>query len=527
MNILIATREINDLRLLQRLAEEKKAEVGLECEFSEAIRLLKKEDTDIFICEAELAGEEGIHSLVHLREQGMRFILVFIYSEENIMLLKYLEMLGEVFFLKSPVSEEQAERLLKQLIGKAAEAKHIRMIERENHYWESHKKLIQQQFWMRFLNGQMSLDPADFIREAGDCGIEMKLGDTYQIGVLSRKLIRERNTKVEKETRKILLAFANQWFQRSEADFVILEQLRPLVIVRNMPKDEFIYLCEGLIRAIGEEKEIPLCIYYDADIFCENIFSSVLYTMAAEKEDLEEKVGIYPAVQGMIRKKEEISVPMPGRLEELLKNGQWEQVLQIIRNELLEQTARGEITGSDLKAMRLDMKQMIYSVLKEKSIPAHTVFMSSDLKELDINAHISIESFLAWLRASFEKMPIEKGELTAMEAVRNYIREHIREEISRETIAEAFYMNADYLGRLYKKETGESLGNYIISEKMKEAGKMLTTTDLSIGEVCAALGYGNFSHFSKLFKKITGFTPREYRKHFLRDNMEKSGNLKN
>ena len=88
-------------------------------------------------------------------------------------------------------------------------------------------------------------------------------------------------------------------------------------------------------------------------------------------------------------------------------------------------------------------------------------------------------------------------------------------------------MNADYLGRLYKKETGESLGNYIISEKMKEAGKMLTTTDLSIGEVCAALGYGNFSHFSKLFKKITGFTPREYRNHFLRDNMEKSGNLKN
>ena len=48
MNILIATREINDLRLLQRLAEEKKAEVGLECEFSEAIRPVSYTHLDVY-----------------------------------------------------------------------------------------------------------------------------------------------------------------------------------------------------------------------------------------------------------------------------------------------------------------------------------------------------------------------------------------------------------------------------------------------------------------------------------------------
>ena len=97
------------------------------------------------------------------------------------------------------------------------------------------------------------------------------------------------------------------------------------------------------------------------------------------------------------------------------------------------------------------------------------------------------------------------------EAVRNYVKEHIREEISREMIAEALYMNADYLGRLFKRETGQSLGNYIIEEKMKEACRLLISTRKSVGEISTELGYGNFSHFSKLFKKITGCTPREYR----------------
>lgn len=383
---------------------------------------------------------------------------------------------------------------------RVGERQHLARLERHHHYWESHKRLIQQQFWMRLCNGQTSLDPSDFLKEAEDSGIEMKLSDTYQIGVLSRKLIRVRNTEIEKETRTILLDFANKWFRKQRADYIILEQLRPLLIVRNMPKDEFLYQCKGLIREISREREIPLCIYYDADIFCENIFSSVVYIMAAEKEDLEEEPGVYPAVQSMIRKKEEIDVLIPGHTEEFLRNGHYGQVLQNIRVFLNEQSVKGMISGSYLRAMRLDMSQIIYSVLKEKSIPAHKVMMEPGLKELEVNAHISIDSFLGWIEALFHCMP-ENKTVPVNEAVRNYVKEHIREEISREMIAEALYMNADYLGRLFKRETGQSLGNYIIEEKMKEACRLLISTRKSVGEISTELGYGNFSHFSKLFKK--------------------------
>ncbi|MDO5422237.1 MAG: helix-turn-helix transcriptional regulator [Eubacteriales bacterium] len=512
MKILILTQNLQDLRLLQKLLEihpEEEAEIYLEWNPKEAEQILKRQEMDIVICEASLNGQFDLLKKFCCQEDHPELIALF--KDNDGELLSQLEELPGIFFLKSPVEREKAERILELAKKQVVKKQYVRKMERYNHYRESHKRMIQNQFWMRFCSGQISLDPSSFIKEAENAGVAIELGDIYQIGVLSRKLIRDRNTEIEKKTRTVLLDFANKWFKKSGAEYFILEQLRPLLIVRNMPKEEFLYQCKGLIREIYREAEMPLCIYYDADIYCEKIFSSVLSIMAAEKEDMEDTTGIYPASQFLGRKREEIDVLLPGYTEEFLRTGHYNQVLKNIREFLQEQNQKGRVSGSYLRALRIDMSQTIFHVLAEKGVPAHKLLMTPRIKELEINAHISIDSFLEWLEEVMLCMPEQKPAVSLSEAVQNFVREHVRENITRETIAEALYMNADYLGRLYKRETGQSLGNLIMEEKMKEACRLLTSTTRSVGEISAELGYENFSHFSKIFKKVTGCTPKEYR----------------
>ncbi|MNG22693.1 Bifunctional transcriptional activator/DNA repair enzyme AdaA [compost metagenome] len=89
---------------------------------------------------------------------------------------------------------------------------------------------------------------------------------------------------------------------------------------------------------------------------------------------------------------------------------------------------------------------------------------------------------------------------------------HISQDLTREDIAAFLHFNPAYLSRLFKKETGLSLSDYIMDQRMKQAKRLLSESDLKVSDVAEITGYRNFSYFSKLFKKQEGFTPQEFRK---------------
>ncbi|MEB8823047.1 helix-turn-helix transcriptional regulator [Bacillus cereus] len=71
--------------------------------------------------------------------------------------------------------------------------------------------------------------------------------------------------------------------------------------------------------------------------------------------------------------------------------------------------------------------------------------------------------------------------------------------------------NPMYLSTLFKKEVGMTLSEYIQREKVEEAKKLLTLTNYSLLEVSTFLNFNNQSYFTKIFKKYTEFTPKQYR----------------
>lgn len=93
-----------------------------------------------------------------------------------------------------------------------------------------------------------------------------------------------------------------------------------------------------------------------------------------------------------------------------------------------------------------------------------------------------------------------------------YIREHYGEQISLEDVAEAGNVSGNYLGRLFKEEMGVGFHDYLTQVRLEESEKLLAKTNLTIKEIAFQVGYLDEKYYSKLFKKVTGIKPTEYRR---------------
>lgn len=84
--------------------------------------------------------------------------------------------------------------------------------------------------------------------------------------------------------------------------------------------------------------------------------------------------------------------------------------------------------------------------------------------------------------------------------------------INIQDIADHYGFNSSYLGQMFKKSTGSTLVDALISLRISKAKKLLETSILSVELITEMIGYADTTHFIRVFKKLTGLTPLQYRK---------------
>ena len=92
-----------------------------------------------------------------------------------------------------------------------------------------------------------------------------------------------------------------------------------------------------------------------------------------------------------------------------------------------------------------------------------------------------------------------------------YIQQHYNTEISNDQIAEEFGYHSFYLNRVFKKATGSTIHQALITQKMDVAKQLLENTELLVKSIAYEVGFSNSALFCNTFKKHTGVTPSEYR----------------
>lgn len=95
-----------------------------------------------------------------------------------------------------------------------------------------------------------------------------------------------------------------------------------------------------------------------------------------------------------------------------------------------------------------------------------------------------------------------------------YIDSHYIDEISSEHLAELAGVSVPHFNRLFRRILKLSPMEYVLSLRVQEAQRLLSTTRIPMSEIAATVGFYDQSHFTKRFRKVTGVTPLEYRRQF-------------
>ena len=106
---------------------------------------------------------------------------------------------------------------------------------------------------------------------------------------------------------------------------------------------------------------------------------------------------------------------------------------------------------------------------------------------------------------------MEEEQDVAVQAIA-YMKVHYKEPINLDYIAQKCGLSTSYFSRKFKEQTGVNYIDVLTDIRIREAQKLLGTTDMSIGSIIEEVGYCDDKHFRKLFNKVTGMKPTEYRK---------------
>ena len=96
-------------------------------------------------------------------------------------------------------------------------------------------------------------------------------------------------------------------------------------------------------------------------------------------------------------------------------------------------------------------------------------------------------------------------------AVRKHIDERYKEDISLENLAEIVHVSPSYLSKLFRKKTGINISTYLQKVRVEHAKMLLKSSNMKTYEIAEAVGIFDPVYFSRMFKKVTGLKPKEYR----------------
>lgn len=212
------------------------------------------------------------------------------------------------------------------------------------------------------------------------------------------------------------------------------------------------------------------------------------------------------------------SLYKPPTLIHLLESKQWEAAEERIREVIADLDEEGYSREHLYEVFLAVSNAFLYTSHKQ----GQSMFtMDHSIYDFMLEPAVihSREKLLDWAVGTLVRLKEQLSE--SDHHTRGYIIRQVQEMVSKDlgqdtsvkTIADRIYLHPVYLSKVYRSETGESLGDYIIRMRMEKALYLLKHTNMKIYEITSELGYQNPQYFSKMFKKFYGMTPNEFRDH--------------
>lgn len=171
------------------------------------------------------------------------------------------------------------------------------------------------------------------------------------------------------------------------------------------------------------------------------------------------------------------------------------------------------------------LKQILFAHHSEKQAQAlcyHTIVQSL-IRNHDVHTELLPET-LNVTRADFDHLSLLADDMLQkksrhqrslqdyiIESVKQYIQQHLQENLSLAVLADIMNVNASYLSRTFSHQVGQTLTEYILEARLDASIALLRTTQMQIREIAESVGFNNVSYFNMQFRKKMNTTPQKYR----------------
>jgi two-component system response regulator YesN len=487
----------------------------------QAKELLLAHDMDVMICDIEMPEGNGLELLEWVREHKPGVETIFFTCHAEFEFAKKAIQLGSYDYLLKPVVYAEIEQVLQGALvrvdGKREMNEAAEGFQKYYQLWQSQKPIRIERFWQDLLR-QRILPKQEVIRTA----LESHSFEAVQ-SVLLILISLEEWSKAFNSRDEEIMEFALQ----KAAEELILNQL-PGSITKDHHGNTMCILYLGKQNVDNEEIK-SLCEHYISS--CNRYFYSTLSCYVGEKVPISDIMKSYHGLlnmeyrnvtqskrvmfmQDQVKEDSGVILDSFNDWAEWLERGDVDQLYGNLELTFQEMN-KEQVTVETLITFYHSFLQVVYYVLHRKGV---SVKMLHDAEKFPLQSDVtdSIYHLEKWVKQVipiviqllFNKSPTNP----IIQKLKVYIKDNLYQEMTREELASHVYLNPAYLSRLFRKETGFSLSDYILQERMDKAADMLLCTDKTISEIADSLGYDNFSYFARLFKKIHGMTPQYYRK---------------
>ncbi len=204
-----------------------------------------------------------------------------------------------------------------------------------------------------------------------------------------------------------------------------------------------------------------------------------------------------------------------------VKNGEVGKVSQLCKDDFSNKKGLGMLSGDPLQNMKYHFAitaALIARYCIEGGMEHEAAYSLSDvyIQEADkssTTAQISNLHTAMSMDYAQRMKDIRKGRIFSKQIVKciDYIYDNLHKRILIRELAQYTGLNPSYLSRLFRKETGVTVTEYIKTRKIDTAKNMLKYSEYLPSQIAAILAFPNQSYFIKVFKRRVGMTPKKYR----------------
>lgn len=487
--------------------------------------VFEKEMIDIMLCDIEMPKGSGLELLAWVREHYSNTQTIFLTSHSNFKYAKEALQLGSLDYLLKPVRAVDLEAAIGKAQSVIDRNTEMSRNSQSHQLWLKHHSLIIEHFWLNLIKHSTTINPFAIQEQIERHHIPISAESIFLPILIS---VHRWNKELMRSDEKIL----EYALKNSAEEIIITSQVNGICL----------YLDRGMLLVIIEadsvtglqqkqaekacNQYIDACHeYFFCDLSCYFSKPVKAYEMANMVSDLRAQhrnnvvfVNKVHAYQDFKQSDRLIAWPDWSILSSLLKTGTEESVIAEVEAFLSDLIRNEGFDAKYLHQFNQIFIQVLYSYLNSRGVHAHQLFGDEESRRISEMAGHSVTDMLVWVVHAVNKAMNQaeavKETDSVVQTVKRYIALNLDQDLSRETVAEQVFMHPDHLTRLFKKETGHTLADFVLLERIKLAKNLLTQTNIPISSISSSIGYSNFSHFTKTFKKHVEMGPTEYRSQF-------------